>query len=641
MLLMIYVKKKHVKDIEYVASDSAGCGIMGMMGNKGGVAIRIKFRDTYLCFVNCHLAASVNEVSRRNQDYQEICRRLVFPSHVGASRYFATAPGVAAAIGLSNAENNLHSRGLSVFNNDNLFWLGDLNYRVALPEDKVFALLEKDQLDELIRHDQLNAQKELGLAFSEFEEGKLNFLPTYKYEIGSVILTPNEKKRVPSWCDRILWCSNKKENVKQLFYQSQSSMVSSDHKPVSAFFDVKVKTLLTEKYDAVRGEISRDLDKFENEVTAVISVSPLSIDFGKVKYNVSVSRTITVENTSPTLVEMKFASHGDTKKRSKPWLWVNPPFDMLLPGESKKINITILVDETSASTLNMGQEELKDIISLTLQNDKAYFIEVYGEYIPTCFGTSLDYLSKLNGPIQQADPKEIQALPTHIQRSIPWEIWRMCDFLSRHGTTTEKLFLETGDEILVTYIRECLDTGDPFDPKILLEGPPAYDTLMTGKLPDSVSSAEPLNNSSNTKPPNSTSSTKSTTGSTGIHSMAEALLRFLRNLPEPVITYDLYDRCLAAVAGGKKPVTDTLEELPRAHLNVFIYLTHFLKMLIQNGPPNDPELTDKLAVFSSVLMRPRHYEPDPFGFIEARKKAGLLTIYLAEDEDPEESLKTQ
>ncbi|KAK9708645.1 hypothetical protein K7432_009526, partial [Basidiobolus ranarum] len=31
MLLMIYVKKKHVKDIEYVASDSAGCGIMGMM----------------------------------------------------------------------------------------------------------------------------------------------------------------------------------------------------------------------------------------------------------------------------------------------------------------------------------------------------------------------------------------------------------------------------------------------------------------------------------------------------------------------------------------------------------------------------------------------------------------------------------
>ncbi|ORX90705.1 DNase I-like protein [Basidiobolus meristosporus CBS 931.73] len=460
MLLMIYVKEQHVKDIEYVADNSAGCGIMGMMGNKGGVAIRIKFRDTYLCFVNCHLAASVSEVSRRNQDYKELCRRLVFPSHIGVSRYFATAPGVAGATGLSNTISNVHTRGLSVYNNDILFWLGDLNYRIDLPEEKVFALLNENKLGELIEKDQLNAQKKLNLAFSGFSEGELNFLPTYKYEIGSEVLTPNEKKRIPSWCDRILWCANKEENVKQLFYQSQNSMVSSDHKPVSALFNVSVKTLLTGKYEEVRGEISRVLDKFENEVTAVVSVSPLSIDFGEVKYNCYESRTITIENTSPTCAHFEILPTGDIMKAARPWLWVNPPKDMLLPGESKQYNVTILVDESSAPALNMGQEELKTIIKITLRNEKAYFVDVFGEYKPTCFGTALGYLAKLTGPIREANPKEIQSLPAHFERSIPWEIWRMCDFLSRYGATTEKLFLEKGDDDLVTYIRECLDTGE-------------------------------------------------------------------------------------------------------------------------------------------------------------------------------------
>jgi phosphatidylinositol-bisphosphatase len=64
--------------IEDVSADSAGCGIMGMMGNKGGVAIRFRLHDSYLCLVNSHLAADTKEVERRNQDYQEIQRRITF-----------------------------------------------------------------------------------------------------------------------------------------------------------------------------------------------------------------------------------------------------------------------------------------------------------------------------------------------------------------------------------------------------------------------------------------------------------------------------------------------------------------------------------------------------------------------------------
>lgn len=45
-----------------VASSSAGVGILGTMGNKGGVALRLQIMDTAIVFVNAHLAASTHAV---------------------------------------------------------------------------------------------------------------------------------------------------------------------------------------------------------------------------------------------------------------------------------------------------------------------------------------------------------------------------------------------------------------------------------------------------------------------------------------------------------------------------------------------------------------------------------------------------
>lgn len=62
-----------------VAVDTVKTGMGGATGNKGGVAIRLLFHTTSICFVCSHFAAGQSQVKERNDDYSEITRRLSFP----------------------------------------------------------------------------------------------------------------------------------------------------------------------------------------------------------------------------------------------------------------------------------------------------------------------------------------------------------------------------------------------------------------------------------------------------------------------------------------------------------------------------------------------------------------------------------
>jgi phosphatidylinositol-bisphosphatase len=62
-------------------------------------------------------------------------------------------------------------------------------------------------IDSLLPHDELRHAQKKRMAFHDgWREGPIIFLPTYKYDVGSVgLFDSSEKKRAPSWCDRILY----------------------------------------------------------------------------------------------------------------------------------------------------------------------------------------------------------------------------------------------------------------------------------------------------------------------------------------------------------------------------------------------------------------------------------------------------
>lgn len=48
------------------------------MSNQGGVGLRIRVFDRIMCFINCHLAAHLEAVNRRNADFDHIYKTMSF-----------------------------------------------------------------------------------------------------------------------------------------------------------------------------------------------------------------------------------------------------------------------------------------------------------------------------------------------------------------------------------------------------------------------------------------------------------------------------------------------------------------------------------------------------------------------------------
>lgn len=115
--LLVYTRDLTITNkVVDVRVATAACGVFRLMGNKGGVGVRISVDDisdsgdeeeeevirepseshleekdstgnTVYTFVTAHLAAHDHGLQRRNEDYRSIVERLVF-SHDGPSEFY-------------------------------------------------------------------------------------------------------------------------------------------------------------------------------------------------------------------------------------------------------------------------------------------------------------------------------------------------------------------------------------------------------------------------------------------------------------------------------------------------------------------------------------------------------------------------
>ncbi|KAF5390606.1 hypothetical protein D9757_002587 [Collybiopsis confluens] len=207
MLIIIFVKKTLRSCFSNIMSASAGSGIMGLLGNKGGVAIRLTFTppvssldaldlapnpvidgannchhgienlgSTTLTFAVTHLAAFDEMAEKRNADFHDLSKRLTFSSSA------LSDPGSGTGVDGDKKDSDdrqsvkssesTNSGGtatsvtvpekLGVFESDALFWIVgryidhllpknrlisqslDLNYRIDLPDADVRELLSSD-----------------------------------------------------------------------------------------------------------------------------------------------------------------------------------------------------------------------------------------------------------------------------------------------------------------------------------------------------------------------------------------------------------------------------------------------------------------------------------------------------------------
>ncbi|KAJ1727258.1 hypothetical protein LPJ61_004672 [Coemansia biformis] len=467
MFIMVYVRKDVEQHVSGVQMTSIGCGIMGMVGNKGAVAVRMAYMDTPLCFVCAHLAHDVAAVDKRNAQFHDLCKRMLFAADEAHAANPLMPHDVAGKYGGGAARDQM----LTMYDHSYVVWLGDLNYRLAIDTGDMADVLARGEHTALLGLDQLRLAQLHKQAFAGFAEGEIVFQPTYKFAVGT---SDYDERRRPAWCDRVLWWTRPgcEDGVRCSSYTSVASVCMSDHKPVRAMLDVDVWTVDIECRRAVYLEVLRELDRFENECIPTATLESTVVDFGEVHFGQLERRRLRLANSGQVPLEYIFVSTPSRPGATAAWLRIVPDGGMLLPEQSVELELTVLVDRRTSATLSTLSEDLYDILVLHLRRGRDYFIQVQGAYQPSVFGMSLDVLVHCKRAVRGMSNADFEECITSGRFSVPKCIWSLTDFLARYGIDRGySLFRFPGDRALERQIREWLDTDSPLDPAAILQWP--------------------------------------------------------------------------------------------------------------------------------------------------------------------------
>ncbi|WFD20018.1 hypothetical protein MCAP1_002262 [Malassezia caprae] len=250
LFTIVFVKSELQPRIRQVDSYMVKTGLGGRYGNKGAVVTRFIVDDSSFCFLNCHLAAGQRNVRQRNTDIADILQSSI--------------PGELQAYDPSFA---FGGDGSMVLDHEICLVAGDLNYRLDMRRELVIQLIEQQRYADLVGVDQLLQQMQENPHFRlrSFQEAPIHFAPTYKFNRLTNDFDTSEKARIPAYCDRILYRGHL-PNVVQCTSYKRWDATLSDHRPVSATFTVRSKSIDTPLYEQVVAKTRADFEKYLSQL---------------------------------------------------------------------------------------------------------------------------------------------------------------------------------------------------------------------------------------------------------------------------------------------------------------------------------------------------------------------------------------
>ncbi|KIV93154.1 hypothetical protein PV10_04392 [Exophiala mesophila] len=252
------VERANIRDLE---AASVKLGLKGHYGNKGALVTRFVLDDSTICFVNCHLAAGQTHTSHRNNDVATILEAEALSSQ--------RDPDERSSLYVGGGD------GTQILDHEICILNGDLNYRIdAIPRDTVIQMIKRGELTKLLERDQImvSRRRVSGFRLAPFNELPIMFAPTYKYDVGTDNYDSSDKKRAPAWCDRLLYRGSGR--VKQIEYR-RHEVRTSDHRPVSGIFKIRVKTIDKRRRGEVKEDCYRRFDGVKKALAEKVSVEYL------------------------------------------------------------------------------------------------------------------------------------------------------------------------------------------------------------------------------------------------------------------------------------------------------------------------------------------------------------------------------
>ncbi|OEL24826.1 Type I inositol polyphosphate 5-phosphatase 13 [Dichanthelium oligosanthes] len=356
--------KPHVGDVDAAA---VPCGFGRTIGNKGGVGLRIRVYDRRICFVSNHFAAHQENVSRRNADFDHIYRTMSFNKPHGST---ASATSVQLHKAVSANGNQADEDIPELAEADMVVFLGDFNYRLdGITYDEARDMVSQRSFDWLRERDQLRAEMKVGNVFQGMREGPIRFPPTYKFQRNQPGLSgydSGEKKRIPAWCDRIVYRDSRPVSIAECSldcpvvaavtaYEACMDVTDSDHKPVRCTFSVdiarvdelirrqefgkiidsneKVCSLLRESHIVPDTIVSTNNIILENQEDVILRISN-NCETSKAAFEILCEGQSITEQDGIKSELLPRASFGFPL-----WLEVQPSVGLIEPGETMEVAV--------------------------------------------------------------------------------------------------------------------------------------------------------------------------------------------------------------------------------------------------------------------------------------------------------------